>query len=81
MKAGTARTIGAICAIIMVSIAVASLLAGLVWRIARLETKVDAVYAKVEDIEGWIHGTADTPDVARGGGTDGNRAAVFGRQR
>lgn len=76
MKPGTYRTIAAVCAIIVAALAVAGIGGGIIYRMARLESRVDEVYAKVESIEGLLNGTADTGDVERGGGTEGIAASV-----
>lgn len=63
MKLRTARAILAVCAIITVSLSLSVAGAAIVWRLARLESRVDAVYAKVEAIEGMLSGTAHPKPV------------------
>ncbi len=76
MRPGTARTITSVCAIITVALAVLVAGGGIVWKLSRLETRVDAIYAKVESIEEKLDGTANPQSPKRVAGVERDQESL-----
>ena len=72
MKADTERTIGVVYKVIIVLIALGTTGGAIVWRLARLETRVDAIYSKVESIERKLDGAKNPQSHQRVAGVEGD---------
>ncbi len=72
MKADTERTIGVVYKVIIVLIALGTTGGAIVWRLARLETRVDAIYSKVESIERKLDGATNPQSHQRVAGVEGD---------
>ena len=77
MTPATERLVNVVYKIILIGLAILTTGGAIIWRVARLETRVEAIYSKVESIERKLHnGTENQKSNQRFAGIEGDETDI-----